>query len=79
MTTPYRRTAICKKCGTQIPLEDAIGQWIRNHPRLDSSVGFAFMDKDVVAHQFKSSYGRDYQCVMFVEFKSRGKQLANPS
>ena len=75
MTAPFRRFATCKKCGTRVPLEDDIGQWIRNHPQLDSGKGFAFMDKDIVAHLFKRNNDREFQCLMFIEFKSYGRDL----
>jgi len=75
MTTPYRRTARCPNCNYDIPLEDEISQWIRSHPELDSAKGFAWMDKDLICHRFLTNHGRDFQCMMFVEFKTRGARL----
>lgn len=76
MTTQFRRVAKCKGCGEEIPLEDEMGQWIRLHRELDSGKGFAFMDKDIVVHRWKIDHGREFQCVMFVEVKSRGADLS---
>ena len=49
--------------------------WIRANPELQSGDGFTFMDKDMVCHRFKTTHGREFQCIMFVEFKSLGRQL----
>ena len=75
MTKQFHRTANCPNCGYDIPLEDAMGQWIRNHPELSSRDGFAFMDRDLVVHRFKTTHGRSLQCLMFVEVKTRGAEL----
>lgn len=75
MTTAYRRTARCPNCNWDVPLEDEISSWIRHHPELKSCLGFTFMDKDLVCHRFKTTHGRGFQCLMFVEFKSCGAQL----
>lgn len=75
MTTPYRRKAICPNCYYDMPLEDEISSWIRNNEQLRSSDGFVFMDKDLICHRFKTTHGRSFQCLMFVEFKSRGRDL----
>lgn len=75
MTAPFRRVAVCHRCGVTIPLEDEVSSWIRRHPDLRSGDGFTFMDKDLICHRFKTTHGRSFQCVMFVEFKSRGRQL----
>ena len=75
MTTPFRRTAKCPNCNYDIPLEDEISDWIRHHPKLRSGDGFTFMDKDLICHRFKTTHGREFQCLMFIEFKSLGRQL----
>ena len=75
MTTPFRRTAKCPNCFYDIPLQDEISEWIRNHPQMKSTDGFTFMDKDLICHRFKTTHGREFQCLMFVEFKSFGRQL----
>lgn len=71
MTTRFRRTATCGKCGNRVPIEDDFSQWIRGCPQLDSADGFAFMDKDLVVHRFKTTHGRTFQCLMAVEIKTR--------
>jgi hypothetical protein len=76
MTAQFRRVAKCNGCGKEVPLEDEMGQWIRLHPALDSGRGFAFMDKDIVVHRWRTDHGREFQCVMFVEVKSRGADLS---
>ena len=75
MTTPFRRTARCPSCNYDIPLEDEISDWIRHHPQLRSGDGFTFMDKDLICHRFKTTHGREFQCIMFIEFKILGRQL----
>lgn len=75
MTREFQRTAVCPNCFFDMPLEDEISQWCRNHPLLDSQNGFTFMDKDLICHRWKTTHGREFQCLMFVEFKSRGAQL----
>jgi len=75
MTAPFRRTAKCPNCRYDIPLEDEIGQWVRTHQQLKSGDGFTFMDRDMICHRFKTTHGREFQCLMFVEWKSRGGQL----
>ena len=58
-------------------METAFGRWIRNHPRLDSGDGFAFVDQDYWCHQFKThSQGRDFQLIMGIEIKTRQGSLS---
>lgn len=75
MTRPFQRTAKCPNCHYDIPLEDEISHWSRHHPELNSEDGFTYMDKDLICHRFKTTHGREFQCLMFVEFKSRGGAL----
>jgi hypothetical protein len=75
VTSFHRLSAPCPKCGLQIPLEDTFGQWIRNCPDLLSQDGFTFMDRDLIVHRYKTGYGREVQCLMFVEIKTRGAEL----
>lgn len=75
MTAPFRRKAVCPNCNYDIPLEDEISTWVRNHPMLRSSDGFTFMDKDLICHRFKTTHGREFQCMMFVEVKTNNAKL----
>jgi hypothetical protein len=77
MTTPFRGSARCPNCGFHIPLEDEISHWIRSHPELDSGRGLVVMDKDLAFQRYKTSFGRDFQCFMFVEVKTHGKKLGD--
>lgn len=76
MTTPFRRSRACHQCGAIIPLEDDFSQWVRNHNQLSSHLGFTIMDKDLIVHRFRTSYGRSFQCIMFIEVKTH---LADPT
>lgn len=77
MTTQFRRTIVCKSCGSANVAEDDISQWVRNNPRLCSHQGFVFMDKDLVCHRYKTASARSLQCIMFVEFKAYGRDLSD--
>jgi hypothetical protein len=75
VTAPFRRTTNCPNCNYDIPLEDTFSQWVRNHQQLRSGDGFAFMDKDLICHRFKTDHDRSIQYLMFVEVKTRGAKL----
>lgn len=75
MTVAYRRRIECPNCRHQISDEDPISKWIKANPHIDSRVGFTVMDNDLIVHRFKTTHGREFQCLMFIEIKSFGKQL----
>jgi hypothetical protein len=77
MTQHFRRTARCKKCGSSIALEDDFSQWVRSCAELKSGDGFAFMDKDLVVHRFRTTHGREFQCFMCVEVKTLNASLTD--
>ena len=74
MTRPYRRRAK-SDCGRAYPLNDACLEWIRTNPEPDSGIRLSFMDRDVVCHRFKTTHGRSFQCMMFLEIKTCGATL----
>lgn len=78
MTREFQRKAKCPKCGTEIPLEDEFGQWLRDPKTgMPSHAGFVFMDRDLVVHRFKVDHNRGVQCMMFVEIKTNFAELKN--
>ena len=38
---------------------------------------FTFMDKDLICHRHKKDHGREFDCLMFIEFKSFGKLMSD--
>lgn len=75
MTAPFRRTASCPKCGHAIALADDFLQWVRENPALPSDT-VVVTDRDLLVHRFKTSHGRELQCLMSVEVKTCGARVA---
>ena len=80
MTRAYEGRVQCPNCGTVHTAETAFERWMRNEPRLDSkSAGIVRFDCDVLLHKYlfkeDKKGGRDLQCIMFIEVKTRGGVL----
>lgn len=75
MTRPFRHRKPCPHCGELVNTEDEFSSWVREHPALESRQGFVFMDKDLTAHRVVRNNGREFECLMFIEVKTRGADL----
>lgn len=78
MTRPYNVKIVCQACGCQTTAETSFGRWLRMRKDLDSSIGLCIADADYIVHRFKTATdGREFQCLMLVEVKTRGCEPSN--
>jgi len=76
MTKRFQKMAKCPKCGTELALEDAFCQWVRNHPQLSSKSGVGVADIDLFMHRFVQNNDRAFDCICLVEVKTRSAEVS---
>lgn len=77
MTRQFHQKYQCSNCGCWTTAETGFSRWLRERGGpggdLRPEDGFVCCDMDYIVHRYKTDrYGRDVQCIMFVEVKTRG-------
>lgn len=76
MTRIHNQEIHCPECGAEITTATSFARWVRDNKELDSvGKGLSVMDADWIFHRFRTEMGRDFQCVMIVEVKTRNGQM----
>lgn len=81
MTRKFDTLVQCPSCKEWHTAETAFERWMRNHESMDSRIeGIVRFDCDVVLHRYLQKIDkagtRDIQCLMLIEVKSRGADVA---
>lgn len=72
MTRAFNQKFQCHNCGCISTAETGFSRWIRMRADLRSQDGIVCCDMDYIVHRYKSAAdGREVQCIMFVEVKTR--------
>jgi hypothetical protein len=75
MTRQYNHLIHCINCGAEITAETGFSRWVRTREDLHSiRDGVVVSDLDYIVHKYRTELGRDFQCFMFIEVKSRKGQ-----
>lgn len=81
MTTRWRETVPCQRCGMQVSTEQPVKAWIRRHDGLDSREQcLCIGDSDLWVQRYgvrrhQSGVDRDVMYLMLVEIKAHGRDL----
>jgi len=74
MTREFYTKFHCSNCGCLTVAETGFSQWIRSRKDLDSRDGHVVADMDYLVHRYRTELGRDFQCLMLLEVKTRGAE-----